>query len=41
VRCGTLREGVSREAALAVFEAVKNGAGAASAADASAPGVKP
>jgi hypothetical protein len=30
VACGTLREGVSREAALAVFEAVRRGAAAAS-----------
>jgi hypothetical protein len=41
VPCGTLREGVSREAALAVFEAVKSGAAVASADQAAVTGVKP
>ena len=41
VPCGTLREGVSREAALAVFAAVKDGAGVAGADDTTLRGVEP
>ena len=40
VRCGALREGVSRETAQAVFDAVRRGAGEASEAEPALQGVR-